>query len=91
VKSTEAILAPDYPFLEHDRQHFDEKRQTNFRERPFRLLIGDLMPFTCPEMTAFSNDTGRDISKDGLGLLSGKVGRGNGRVLLFLRGSDLPS
>jgi len=33
------------------------------------------MHFSCPEMTTFSNDTGRDISKDGLGAVR-EIGAG---------------
>jgi len=32
------------------------------------------MHFSCPEMTTFSNDTGRDISKDGQGCCPGDWG-----------------
>jgi len=67
VDSAEAVLGSDCPVFGSNRQYFDEKRQPSFRKRPFHLLIGDMMLFTCPEMTTFSNDTGRDIFKDGLG------------------------
>lgn len=66
MKSTEAISASDYPFFWKGWQHFDEKRQPNFRERLFQPLIGDLVPIYCQEMSTFSNDAGRDIFKDGL-------------------------
>jgi hypothetical protein len=66
VESTEVVLASDYPVFGTGWRHFDENRLPNFRERPFRPLIGYLMPFGCPEMTTFSNDTGQDIFKNGL-------------------------
>jgi hypothetical protein len=60
---TEVISASDSPFMEHGRQHFDEKRHPDFRGLPFQPLIGDLIPFNGPEMSTFSNDTMRDTLK----------------------------
>jgi len=66
VQSTEPVLVSDYPFFWPAWPQFDEKRQPDFQELPFLPLIGDLTLFPCPEMTTFSNDTGRDILPDGL-------------------------
>ena len=75
-------MAPDYLFLEPDRQLFDEKRLPNFQERLFQPLIGDLMPFGCPEITTFSNNTGRDFFENGLGVVrEGGAGKGQGTPL----------
>jgi hypothetical protein len=58
MHSTGAILTSDEPFFRVNRQHFGKKRQTSFGNRPFQPPIGSLVPFACPEMTLFSNDTG---------------------------------
>jgi hypothetical protein len=63
MKSTEAILASDYPFLEPDRQRFVRKQHHDFWKRLFRALICGLIPFRCPEISTISNATSDYLSK----------------------------
>jgi hypothetical protein len=69
LNPTEVIFASDYLFRKSGWQHFDEKRQPNFKKRPFQTLIDDLICRECPKKSLFSNDTTKDIRKDVLGIV----------------------
>ena len=67
--STEAILVSDYPLFGPVWQGIDRKPHLNFNGSVFQPLIVDLMPYTYPEISTFSNNTAvnlRNYEDEGL-------------------------
>ena len=63
MRSTEAISASVYPFLEPFWQGIDKKQHPDSGKRRFQALMGDPMGSIGFEISTNCNDTGREVLK----------------------------